>query len=278
MANASDQKFALIDSRATNAWRPAREGELGGSRVIRTDLHSQSACQVIIPAGYLVQLGYSITWRKKGCLIKRGRSEVLSVDVAKGCPLIPKQKGLEILDEYEARLEKGEVYMLKPTSIRKEGLTQSTAREWLATRVAEGRLTREDQLAWLQTMFPEVPLSYLNKAAGLDVNPFEIELEGAPWNRRRRRSILRARKGEVLVHRFSGQHRWKCKGVVVEVEKSKGADLMSVGVWQHLLAWAIMSKVGGVVGGPPCRSVSCCRTTQDDGGPPPLRGRQHGTV
>ena len=75
VASASDPKFALVDSGATNALRPAKEGELGGSRVIRVDLASgatsfhvnrcgtllsQLACQVIIPAGYLVQLGYSI--------------------------------------------------------------------------------------------------------------------------------------------------------------------------------------------------------------------------
>ena len=81
----------------------------------------------------------------------------------KGCPLIPKEKGLEILDENAAHLEKGEVYMLHPTSIKKDGLIQSTAREWLATKVVEGWLSREDQLARLQIIFPEVLLDYLYK-------------------------------------------------------------------------------------------------------------------
>ena len=67
------------------------------------------------------------------------------MEVVKGCPLIPRRKGLEILDEYEDRLEKGDVYMLKPSCAQREGLTQGTARQWLADRVAAGRLSREDR-------------------------------------------------------------------------------------------------------------------------------------
>ena len=58
----------------------------------------------------------------------------------------------------------------------------------------------------------------------------------------------------------------------MEVEKSHGADLLGVGVFQHLLCWAIMGVVGAVIGGPPCRSVSQCRS-EADGGPLPVRGR-----
>ena len=76
VATASDQQFALVDSGATNALRPARDEELKEARVIKVDLASgvtelhinkcgtllsSSPCQVIIPAGYLVQLGFSIT-------------------------------------------------------------------------------------------------------------------------------------------------------------------------------------------------------------------------
>ena len=287
IANASDSRFALVDSGATNALRQAKWGEIEVSRVIKVDLASgatelhvnkhgtllsQSACQVIIPAGYLVQLGYTITWKHKGCLIRRGRAETLSVEVVKGCPLILKEKGLEILDEYESRLEKGEVYMLKPSWVGPAGVTQSTVRRWLQLKMAKGSLTREDQLTWLKTMFPEAPLDYLNRAAGEDVDTSPISLEGSPWNRRMRRSVLRSRRGEVLIHLFAGQQKWKCNGLVVEVEKARGSDLMCPGVWQQLLAWAMKGVVGGVIGGPPCRTVSCCRN-QHDGGPPPVRGR-----
>ena len=71
VTSASDPQYALIDSGATNALRPADSEELKGSRVIRVDLASGAAelhvnrqgtllsatpCQVILPAGYLVQM------------------------------------------------------------------------------------------------------------------------------------------------------------------------------------------------------------------------------
>ena len=46
---------------------------------------------------------------------------------------------------------------------------------------------------------------------------------------------------------------------------------MSPAVYQHVL-WGIRGLVGGVVGGPPCRSGSRCSSNQD-GGPPPVRNR-----
>ena len=73
---ASDHAFALVDSGATNALRQAKEGELSAARVIQVDLASGAAelhisphgtllsvgpCQVILPTGYLVQLGYTIS-------------------------------------------------------------------------------------------------------------------------------------------------------------------------------------------------------------------------
>ena len=76
----------------------------------------------------------------------------------------------------------------------------------------------------------------------------------------------------MLVHLFAGEHKWRCSGPVVEVEKSRGSDLLQEGVWQHLLSWAISGAIGGLVAGPPCRTVSACRS-EWDGGPPPVRGR-----
>ena len=288
--NASDPNYALVDSGATNGLRQASEQELGDSRVIRVDLASGTTelhvnrfgtllsprpCQVIVPAGYLVQLGYAIAWRKKGCYIQKGKSKPLEVEVVKGCPLIPRDKGIQLLDEYERKLELGELVMMKPIHKPAEGLTRGTSRQWLAAKVGQGVLTRGDQLAWLKVMFPEVPDDYLYRVPGLDVDLRSPPADDAPWNRRKRRSCMRARRGEVLVHLFAGEQRWKGQGLVVEVERSRGVDLMSVGVWQHLLTWALRGVIGGVVGGPPCRTVSCCRA-YGDGGPPPVRGRLQG--
>ena len=78
VANASDSKYALPDSGTTNALRPATLQELELAKKIRVDLASggtrlhvnqygtllsAQVCQVIIPAGYLVQWGFSIVWK-----------------------------------------------------------------------------------------------------------------------------------------------------------------------------------------------------------------------
>ena len=109
ISSASDPKYALVDSGATNALRPATGKELSSSRTIKVDLASgvtqlhvnqhgtllsASPCQVTIPAGYLVQLGFSILWKKTSCSMKRKDRQPLEVKVVKGCPLIPRDLGL----------------------------------------------------------------------------------------------------------------------------------------------------------------------------------------
>ena len=98
--NAADQLFALVDSGDTKALRPAREGELAEAQVIKVDLASgmtelqgtllsASPCQVIVPAGYLIQLGYSIAWKKKGCVIKQASAQAFPGLVLSGGILPP---------------------------------------------------------------------------------------------------------------------------------------------------------------------------------------------
>ena len=291
VTNAADPSFALVDSGATNALRPGDPKELQGCRVIKVDLASgvtelhvnhcgtllsASPCQVILPAGYLVQLGFTIAWKPKGCVIRRPGQTPLAVTVVKGCPLICREEGLRLLNEYEALKKKGVLIGLKGLNgIEGPTMSGKQARLWLSQRVAEGRLNRQDQITWLRAMFPAVPLEYLSLAAGLDADPNALTPDGVPWNRRCRRAVGRARAGEVLLHVFSGVQRWKVPGIVVEVEKSRGSDLMKDEVFRQLLSWSVSGVVGGVLGGPPCRTVSQCRYAGDEG-PPPVRDRGAG--
>ena len=185
ISSASDPQYALVDSGATNALRSAREEELLEAKVIKVDLASggtelhinkhgtllsSGPCQVILPAGYLVQLGFTIGWKKKGCVIQRRGKAVLEVKVVKGCPLIPKERGLQLLDEYEGLLESGKLPALRQLSQgRGSRVKESEARKWLASKVAGGCLTRQDQLDWLSAMFPETPDAILQGAAGIGV-------------------------------------------------------------------------------------------------------------
>ena len=277
--SAADQLFALVDSGATNALRPAGEGEVHDAKMIRVDLASggtelhvnrfgtllsTSPCQVIVPAGYLVQLGFSIAWKKKGCVIRRRGEVPLQVKVVKGCPLISRERGLQLLEEYEGLKESGGLASLsKLEPLPPCPLERREARGWLARKVAQGTLDRRDQITWLRAMCPEAPLECVVRAAGLDIAPGALQAEGVPWNRRKRRTVIRARPGEVLLHLFSGQQKWRCPGILVEVEKSKGVDLMATWVFQHILVWALKGVVGAVVGGPPCRTASACRSPFD---------------
>ena len=83
----SDGDYALVDSGATNALRPAAPQELEKATRIKVDLASGETylhineqgtllstrqCQVILPAGYLVHLGFAITWRKTKLATGRG--------------------------------------------------------------------------------------------------------------------------------------------------------------------------------------------------------------
>ena len=158
VASASDHSMALVDSGSTNALRPAQEGELSTARIIRVDLASGAAelhiskhgtllsahpCQVIIPAGYLVQLGYTISWKSKGCVIQRPGGGHLEVKVVKGCPLISREVGLGLLDEYETLREKGELATRNREVVKEPpDLPKDQARFWLASRVSGGRLSR----------------------------------------------------------------------------------------------------------------------------------------
>ena len=151
-----------------------------------------------------------------------------------------------------------------------EVIPKHQLRHWLAHKVASGRLTRVEQLLWLRSMFPEVPSDCLDKVVGQDVTFEGPDVDGVPWNRRKRRAIGRAKPGEVLLHIFSGVQKWKGPGTVPGVDKCLGPDLLQKNVYQHLLVWAVRGVVGGVVGGPPCRTISrCC--SDADGGPPPVR-------
>ena len=264
LASASNPDYCLIDSGATNALRPAVEEELREGRAIRVDLASgvtelrinnhgtllhAGPCQVILPASYLIQLGFSIVWRQKGCRIKHPKKGCLEVTVVKGCPLVSREIGLLLLKEYEERqagepvLSKAEVQDLV------EGLPRDKAREWLSSRLLakEGQgLSEVDQLVFLKSVFPRVPLEVLGRVCVPALNSGLTDWAELPWNRRFRRSIFRSSPGAVLVSVSPHPQSWKGLGRVIsvsETERGLGSRL----VFQLLMRWAELGLVGGLV-------------------------------
>ena len=269
ITSASDVGYALIDSGATNALRPAAAGELEQGKTIKVDLASGAAtlrindfgtllhsgpCQVIIPAGYFIELGYTIAWKRKGCRVKHPQRGSLAVSVVKGCPLIPREVGLEVLAEYEARQSKRfsvkSLSSLEPVCDLNPGEVRRWVRDRLLERNGEG-LKEADQLTCLVGLFPEIPREVLLRVCvpALD-GPFGDHRE-LPWNRRKRRTLQRAKLRSSLLHIDGCRVGWKGCGGVVSVDGS-GKGLASKVVFQQLLRWAESGVFGGVVLGSGC--------------------------
>ena len=152
LTSASDPSYCLVDSGATNALRPACEQELQGCRVIHVDLASGGTdlrvnscgtllhagqCQVILPANYLIELGFSISWKRKGCKIRRSRTGSLDVQVVKGCPLIPKEVGLRLLQEYEEHVAQVRGVRTAKVEDLPGDLSRDSVRGWFRDRLRE---------------------------------------------------------------------------------------------------------------------------------------------
>ncbi|CAE7537698.1 RE1 [Symbiodinium sp. CCMP2592] len=256
LTSASDPMFCLVDSGATNALRPASDQELKGAKSIRVDLASGvtdlrvndygtllhgGPCQVILPANYLVELGFSISWKRNGCKIKHPKEGKLEVHVVKGCPLIPRDVGLSLLGRYEDKVRKA-------NGVRKLELDSAVVdlNKGNVRRGEQEGLEDWVQLSFLRVMFPGLPLELLARACVSSVSLESRDWAEFPWNRRMRRSIDRSAPESVLICCGSRIQSWKSCGRVLKVtgsEKGLGSSL----VFGHLLRIALTGVVGGVV-------------------------------
>jgi hypothetical protein len=102
-----------------------------------------------------------------------------------------------------------------------------------------------------------------------------------PWNRHKRRRLLRAKK--IILHIFAGPDSkyWEkqCASadteiLCVDIGGSHPANLHDKNVYGFLLALCASGRVRAIVGGPPCRTLTALRY-QDDGGAGVLRNDEH---
>ena len=268
----SIKEETLLDGGATHCMRQAKskqEWEQGcpvqvqlASQEVQMRLHPQSntllvqhPVQQIVPLAQLIEVGWHVQWGSQGCSIDHKVHGRLPVRLLQGCPVVDRVWGNRLMQSVED-------WGKSRAAIRAVMLGEQSPMTSL-----------EAEIKRLKEIFPEVPMSILEKIPG------EAQWDPArlPFNRRKRRQIERAKV--VVLNLFAGQDlsAWKDyekDGVaIVHLDLLRGADLVHDG---HLAGWIqSMAKEGKVdvwFGGPPCRSVSACRHREDDG-PPPLRSR-----
>ena len=267
--------MGLLDGGATHArpgksqaeWNQAEIVEVhladGSSTRMRSKpgtltLLAEKGTQVIAPMGAMTEIGYMVTWSNGVCAVTY-KGKPVEVTMIAGCPMVEEDVALEMIDQMEHKKAElnWKLAMLK-------GQVESTK-----------SLTYEEaMLKALKEFFVDVPDSMLAKL----VVEQEYDVMKLPWNRRRRRTIERADK--IHLHLFSGaENKWmdmeKNGTVMICLDKvnNPGQDLLNDDVYGYLTALAKSGAVVSVIGGPPCRTVSACRSRSP--GPRPVRSEEH---
>ena len=215
-------------------------------------LITQQKVQPIIPMSAVTELGYQVQWTSGKCCIGHPSRPALEVTMVQGCPTMDFEEGMAVMREVEEHFQR-----------------RACVRA-IIQGVAKGD---EGDQRWseLRDLFPHVPLELLEQIPG------DRQFNGArlPFNRRRRRQIMNAKR--LVVHAFSGpdEKGWlqgESGGTVILcLDQLLGHNLLdnNLAAWiEHLLD---TKPIDLWLAGPPCRTVSVCRMRNDDG-PRQLRG------
>ena len=267
-AEVSSCPTGLLDGGATNVLRRGSPSEIKESDVVTVELASgtvqlyqhritgsiltQQDVEPIVPLRGVVSLGYKIRWDRNGCIIHHPTKGKLACWLRNGCPVIRESHALQLIADIE-RQEAGKA---------------------LEPRVASGQV-QEKIGSWWKNHYPEIPKEVVEYMKGqFDGKP---PGENLPWNRHVRRRVERAKA--LVIHLFSGpkDQFWKRdwpEGVEVLTVDSRAdprQNLHDPVVWAYLVHLVTTKRILGLVGGPPCRSVS--RLRHNGPGPRPVRGR-----
>ncbi|OLQ03927.1 Copia protein [Symbiodinium microadriaticum] len=217
-----------------------------------------SACDPIVALHELIRIGYRMTFLSVNKMrIWRPGQPDLPLDCSTGCPEITPHEANRLITEIEnsRRVNRAQVARLTqlPLATFEDALQDPSG----------------DKLAlWFKGIVPSVPARLLPTLA---VAPCK---KAAPWNRRRRRTLSRAK--HLIIHLFPGQSRGLFRSLtqaklgwdVLEVDIEE--DLLREDTFGFLLHLAQTGRVRAVIGGPPCRTFSALHHLNS--GPPPVRG------
>ena len=262
----------LLDGGATHCLRqPSSSKEWEESAPVQVQLASGQAemrihpknksllttqkVQYIIPLSKITELGYEVRWQQAGCVVEHPVKGVVPLVMQQGCPTVDEEMGKKLLAEVEGAEE-------SKLALRKVLLGQQ-----------EPNTLKEEAVRRVQQLFPEAPISVLEKIPGKR----NWDGHNLPFNRRKRRQIERSRT--LVVHLFAGKEdsRWdqlqRDDLTVLNLDVLNGCNLLVDDLAGYLEDLAAQGKVSIWLAGPPCRSVSWLRHKGGDDGPPPLRGR-----
>ncbi len=270
-------KHGLLDSGATHALRGRATGEkvtdlpevrvslaCGRETFLRmtgggTMVAANPATEPIIPLGKLIKrLNCKLGWDEKGLVVVHPRRGRLEVYEKEGCPHIPREVALDLIQE----LEEIEEVRLRSMEADMEAMEEKWVRDLIGAHPV------------LQSLPAEL-------RERLAVRPSK-DLRGLPGvNRRRRKRIVR--EGGV-VHLYAGPDEGYTLGravrevggdrstmVEIDILRGDGHDMTLDEPYASLVRMALDGKLKALVGGPNCRTRSVLRHYFIPGGPKPVR-------
>ena len=276
---AGQKPRGLLDGGATHALRAAESQQellncadaevnlaLGKAKLKMTPVGTLLTPQPvgpICPLGVLVsELGCEVEWTGGTCKVVHPKRGVLAVVMTNQCPELDHDLTVSLIKEIENRRAR-----LMQRALFVKALE-------LAPMAVESQDVDQGYLRWLRDLSPDAPAELLAQ-----VPPewgSEVKGEDVPLNRRIRRQVRQAK--HVVLHLYSGKTKAREFGslpssvYVLSIDISSGANMTSGALYRYLCQLCESGKVIGVLGGPPCATLSVLRQIQD-GGPRPLRGR-----
>eukprot|EP00435_Cladocopium_sp_Y103_P021593 s2125_g5.t1 len=208
-------------------------------------------------------LDFSLEWRDGQCRLLDDENRLIPVILQNGCPMVEREQGEKLLEWLEAF----QVYQRRKLAVVKTMMAD-------ADLVDRSNMTMDMAITLkLRQEFPDLPDHILLKLVphleGVKAEDFGAKL---PWNRHKRRKLLKAKN--IVLHLFSGPDAkfWerRCSTATTEVlcVDTCGTTPVSVHdrhVFGFLLALCASGRVKAILGGPPCRTVSALRYQKDDG-------------
>ena len=260
----------LLDSGATHALRPARQGEsLESYKTVPVTLANGQSTQLhmtpggvmvskraniepILPMGLLIQrLGCKVDWGEEGVYLHHPKRGTLPIKLSSGCPQLARSLTLDLIEELEKTAVLGKI---EERSFKEEV-------EWMR------------QLIETHPVLRQLP-QHIKSRLAVQPGPWS----DLPANRRTRK---RFQRDGFIAHLFAGEdtgftlsRAWHQQGggghalLEIDIKRGQNHDLLQdVGPYPSLMRAALEGKLLAVVGGPNCRSRSVLRHYEIPGQP-----------